>query len=106
MFSIIILQGGAGSALGSFAPMLVVLVIIYFFFIAPQKKQQKKQQEFLASMAKGMEVVTSSGIIGKINKVGDKEVQLQVGEKTFIRFTKGAISREMTEALSAKEESK
>jgi len=53
-----------------------------------------------------MEVVTSSGIIGKINKVGDKEVQLQVGEKTFIRFTKGAISREMTEALSAKEESK
>jgi len=106
MFSNIILQGDIMASLGSLPYMLVVLAIFYFFFIAPQKKQQKKQQEFLASMKKGMEVVTSSGIIGKVNKVEDKEVQLQVSEKTFIRFTKGAVSREMTEALHAKEETK
>lgn len=100
MTNLIILQGGASSAIGGFAPMLIVLVIIYFFFIRPQNKKQKEQQAFLESLTKGKEVVTSSGIIGKISKLDEREVTLQVDQKTFVRMTKGAISKEMTEAFS------
>jgi len=106
MHSLIILQAGGSSILGSFAPMLIVLVIIYFFFIRPQATKQKQQQAFMEGLAKGQEVVTSSGVIGRINKIDDREVQLAVDQKTFIRFTKGAISREMTEAYTAKTETK
>lgn len=106
MINLIILQGGSASALGSFAPMLIVLVIIYFFFLRPQKKRQDEQKTFAESLEKGMEVVTSSGIIGKISKIEEKEIQLQVDTKSFVRVTRGAISKEMTEAFTAKEEKK
>lgn len=106
MTALFILQGGAGGGIASFAPMLIVLVIIYFFFIRPQSKKQKEQNEFMTQLAKGQEVVTSSGIIGRISKVDDKEVTLQIDQKSFVRVTKGAVSREMTEAFSAVEEKK
>lgn len=101
MISLIILQGGAASTIGSFAPMLIVLVIIYFFFIRPQAKKQKEQNSFIDGLKTGQEVVTGSGIIGRINKMNDKEVTLQVSDKAAIRVTKGAISKEMTEAFHA-----
>ena len=44
--------------------------------------------------------MTSSGIIGQITKVDENEIMLQVDPKTFLRFTKGAISKEMTDAFS------
>jgi len=86
--------------------MLIVLVIIYFFFLRPQQKRQTEQKSFAESLEKGMEVVTSSGIIGKVNKIDAKEVTLQVDSKTFIRVTRGAISKEMTEAFVATDEKK
>ncbi len=106
MNNLIILQGGGSSPIASFAPMLIVLVIIYFFFIRPQNKKQKEQVEFQNSLEKGKEVVTTSGIIGKINKIEDKAISLQVDQKTFIRVTKGAISKEMTQSYLATAEEK
>jgi len=51
-------------------------------------------------------VVTTSGIIGKIKKMSDKEVTLQVSEKTFVRMTRGSISNELTAAFQKAGESK
>lgn len=99
MTNLIILQAGATGGLLSFAPMLIVLGIIFFFFIRPQQKRQKEQGVFMEELAKGKEVVTSSGIIGKISKIEDGEVTLQVDQKSFLRVTKGSISKEMTEAF-------
>ena len=90
---------GGGSIIGGLAPMLIVFAILYFFFIRPQVKKQKEQNAFVTEMQKGDEVVTSSGIIGQISKLDDHEVTLQIDSKTFIRFTKGAISKEMTDAF-------
>jgi len=106
MLQLFILQAGGASSIASFAPMLIVLAIIYFFFLRPQQKRQAEQRSFADTLEKGMEVVTSSGIIGKINKLEAKEVTLQVDAKSFIRVTRGAISKEMTEAFAAKEEKK
>ncbi len=81
------------------SPLFMVLffAIIYFFMIRPQMKKQKEQVAFVNDMAKGDEVITSSGIYGRINKIEDNVVTLQVDTKTFIRIAKGAISKEMTE---------
>ena len=78
-------------------PLLVAIPIFYLFFIRPQVKKQKEQQSFSDGLEKGQEVVTSSGIIGRINKIDEHDVTLQLENKTFIKVTKASISSEMTQ---------
>ncbi len=79
---------------------LSIFLIMYFFFLRPQVKKQKAQTSFSSELKKGDEVVTGSGIIGRINKIEGGIVHLQIDQKTFIKVVKGAISREMTEGLT------
>jgi preprotein translocase subunit YajC len=79
-----------------------MFAIFYFFFIRPQMKKQKEQASFQSEMKKGDEVVTLSGIIGKISKIDDAEITLEIDGKTYIRFLKSAISKEMTESFFKK----
>lgn len=94
-----ILQSG-GSALSFVFPALM-LGFFYFFFIRPQIKKQKEQATFSDSLKKGDEVVTTSGIIGNINKLEDNIITLELDSKTHIRVVKGAISKEMTDQYNA-----
>ena len=55
----------------------------------------------MAALEKGDDVVTSSGILGKINKIEDEIITLEVGSKTYIRVTRNAISKEMTDSVYA-----
>ena len=82
-----------------FAPLLMILVVFYFFMIRPQMKRQKEQAAFADSLEKGKEVVTSAGIIAKINKIEGQVVTLEVANNTYIRVTKASISKEMTESF-------
>lgn len=84
-----------------FAPLAMILVVFYFFMIRPQMKRQKEQAAFADSLEKGKEVVTASGMIGKINKIDGQVVFLEVANNTFIRVTKASVSKEMTEAFFA-----
>ena len=84
--------------MGSLWPLLLMFIVVFFFFIRPQAKKQKEQAKFIDALDKGDEVVTTSGIIGRINRIDGSIVTLAVSDKTFIRMTKGSISREMTEA--------
>jgi len=96
--SYIFLQSGGGPSQLIF--MVAFLAIAYFFFLRPQMKKQKEQTKYMDELQKGDEVVTASGILGKINKIEGNIVHLQVDTKTFIRVTRGAISKEMTESLN------
>lgn len=78
-----------------------MFLIIYLFMIRPQSKRQNEQKKFMSALVKGDDVVTSSGILGKINKIEDEIITLEVGNKTYIRVTKNAISKEMTDSLYA-----
>lgn len=92
--------GGAGSAgIMNLIFIALIFVVFYFFMIRPQAKKQKEQRQFSESLEKGEEVVTASGIIGRINKIEGNIVTLEVGTKTYIRVTKNAINKEMTDAL-------
>ena len=103
MFYLTLLQAQTPNLLGSMWPLALMFVVVFFFFIRPQAKKQKEQAKFLESLEKGEEVVTSSGFIGRINKIEGAIITLAVSEKTFIRVTKGSISKEMTEAYRKSE---
>ncbi len=100
---VIFLQaGGAPGAGGGSMGMILMagmVIVFYFFLIRPQAKKQKEQKSFETSLEKGSEVVTASGILGKINKLEDQIITLEIANKVFIRVTKNSISKEMTEGL-------
>ena len=73
-----------------------MLSVVFFFFIRPQAKKQKEQDKFVTELQKGEVVVTSSGIIGKVSKVEDNAISLQLDQKTFISVVPHSISMDMT----------
>ncbi|MGI4859224.1 MAG: preprotein translocase subunit YajC [Janthinobacterium lividum] len=76
----------------SFAPLILMFVVLYFIMIRPQMKRQKDHRNMLAAVAKGDEVVTSGGIVGKVSKVGEAYVGIEIGEGVEITVQKGAIT--------------
>lgn len=82
---------------------ILIFGIMYFFMLRPQIKKQKLQNEFGNQLKKGDQVATTSGIIGRITKIEENIVELQLDGKTFIRVLKSAISKEATDSLPAKQ---
>lgn len=91
-------SAAAGSSSISLIMMALIFGVFYFFMIRPQAKKQKQQDSFVNDISKGDEVVTNSGIIGKINRIDGNEVSLLVDTKTYIRILKTSISKELSEA--------
>ena len=100
------MQASNGNLLTQFGPLLLIVGVFWLFFIRPQSKKAKEQKSFSHEITKGDEVVTASGIIGRINKIEDEIVTLQVDTKTFIRVPRTVISKEMTEAILSGNEKK
>ena len=75
----------------SFLPLVVIFVLFYFMIIRPQMKQAKEQRNMIAALQKGDEVVTSGGIVGKVTKVTDAFVTVEIAANTEITVQKGAI---------------
>jgi preprotein translocase subunit YajC len=94
MLHFILLQATSSNPLLSMLFPFLILIVFYFFLIRPQIKRQKDQQKFVDSLKEGMEVVTNSGIIGKVTKIDGNVVRLMVDEKTFIRVVKQSITAE------------
>jgi len=90
------------SPLGGILPMVLMLGVIVVFMVLPQRKKAKQQNTFLEGLSKGDQVVTASGILGTIDKLDGAIVTLNIGNKTYIRCTKNAISKELTDAIYAK----
>ncbi len=84
--------GGAESSLMSFLPLILMFAVLYFIMIRPQMKRQKEHRNMLAAMAKGDEVVTSGGMVGKVTKVGEAYVGVEIAEGTEITVQKSAVT--------------
>lgn len=76
-----------------------MILIFWLFLIRPQAKKQREQKTFMESLGQNDQVVTASGILGRISKIEDDIVTLEVASKSYIRVTKNAISKEMTDAI-------
>ena len=72
-------------------PMILMFVVLWFFMIRPQMKKAKEHKALVAALAKGDEVVTGGGLVGKIAKVGENYVTLEIAEGTEVVVQKPAI---------------
>lgn len=75
----------------SFLPLIVIFVLFWFMLIRPQMKQAKEQRKMMAALQKGDEVTAAGGIVGKISKVDDAFVSLEIAPEVIITVQKHAI---------------
>lgn len=78
-------------SLGSMLPLLLMFVVLYFVMIRPQMKRQKEHKAMIEALAKGDEVVTGGGLLGKVSKLGDSYVTLEVATGVELQVQRGAI---------------
>ncbi len=97
-----LLQAGGDAGMINLIFMAAIMLVAYFFLIRPQAKRAREQRSFVEELEKGMDVVTAGGIHGKISKVDETTVTLEVYNKTYLTVEKATINMEMTTA-SAKE---
>ena len=89
--------GNAGlmGSLTTFMPLVLMFVVMYFLMIRPQQKKAKEQRQMMDALAKGDEVVTAAGILGRVTKVADIYVTLEVATNTEIIVQKHAITTQL-----------
>lgn len=76
----------------SVLPFVLIFVIMYFLIIRPQRQQLKKRQEMLAAVRRGDTVVTGGGLIGKVTKVDESEVEIDLGGGTKVTALRSTLS--------------
>ena len=82
----------SGSGFAQFIPLILIFVIFYFFLIRPQQKKSKEHKQMVASLKRGDEVVTSGGIVGKIERVlGDDKVDILISENVTVQVVQSTI---------------
>ncbi len=82
---------GPGGGLASFIPLILIFVAMYFLLIRPQQKKMKLHQEMVAALAKGDEVTTNGGILGKIVSLDDSFVTVEIAQNVSIKLQRSAI---------------
>ena len=83
---------GAGGGLMGLLPIILMFVVLYFLMIRPQMKRQKEQKAMIEAIGKGDEIVSAGGLVGKVTKVGDAYVTLEVADGTEVVMQKAAIT--------------
>jgi preprotein translocase subunit YajC len=86
--------GAAADPTGGFMqllPMILMFVVLWFLMIRPQMKKAKEHKALLSGLAKGDEVVTQGGIVGKVTKVGENYVSVEIAEGTEVVVQKPSI---------------
>ena len=83
-----------GKAIGQFIPLILIFVIFYFLLIRPQQKRIKEHKAMVEALARGDNVVTAGGIVGKVARIidGDK-AEIQISDNVTIQDIKSTISQ-------------
>ena len=74
-------------------PLVLVFVIFWFLMIRPQQRRMKEHQAQIAAVKKGDRVVTGGGLIGKVTKVGDSEVEVELGSNMRVMAVKSTLTQ-------------
>jgi preprotein translocase subunit YajC len=80
------------SLLVQFAPLLFIFVIFYFLLIRPQTRRVKEHRDMIGAVKRNDTAVTSGGLIGKVTKVDEAEVELEIAQGTRVRVVKTMLS--------------
>ncbi|MNS73003.1 preprotein translocase subunit YajC [compost metagenome] len=84
--------GGQPSAFEMFVPFIFIFVIFYFLIIRPQGKRQKEHQKFLTELKRGDEVVTASGILGRIDGITDQFITLEIADGVKVKMLRNQVA--------------
>jgi preprotein translocase subunit YajC len=82
--------GDTGGLLG-FLPIIIMFALLYFLMIRPQMKRAKESKAMIEALQKGDEVVTAGGVVGRITKLGDQYVTLEIAPNTEIVVQRSAV---------------
>lgn len=96
-----ILQGAGGGGYEQLVFFGAILVVFYLFMIRPQIQKQKSQRTFAENIKKGDEIVTNSGIVGKVNKIEGQFMTIE-SSKSFLKVLTTSVSKELTDSISDK----
>lgn len=95
--------GGGGDLVTSFIPLILIFVIFYFFLIRPQQKKAKEHKAMVEALRRGDQVLTQSGIIGKVTRVkeGEEEVEVEIAPNVKVRLLRSAVASVMSKGEPA-----
>lgn len=83
--------GGMTSTLMSMLPLILMFVVLYFVMIRPQMKKQKEHRAMIEALTKGDEVVTAGGFLGKVSKLGDAYVSVELASGVEVQMQRSAV---------------
>ena len=85
-------MSGSGSGFAQFIPLILIFVIFYFFLIRPQQKRAKAHKAMVAALKRGDEVITSGGIVGKVERIlGEDKLDLLISENVTVQVVQSTI---------------
>ena len=93
----------SGSGFAQFIPLILIFVIFYFFLIRPQQKKLKEHKAMVASLKRGDEVITSGGIVGKVERIlGNDKIDISISENVNVTVVQSTIQSLTTKSDAKK----
>jgi preprotein translocase subunit YajC len=87
--------GGGDAGLIGFLPIILMFVLLYFLMIRPQMKRAKESKAMIEALQKGDEVVTAGGMVGRISKMGEQYLALEIATNTEITVQKASVQMQL-----------
>ena len=84
--------GGGGDFFIQILPFLLIFVIMYFLIIRPQQRRLKEHREMVSALRRGDTVVTAGGMIGKVTKVDENEIQVELAPDIRVKVVRSTVS--------------
>ena len=94
-------QGQQPSILEAVFPFIIMFVILYFMLLRPQMKKQKEHQGFVTGLKRGDEVITQSGILGKIEGLTEQFVTLEIADGVRIKMLRAQVAGSAQQVIKA-----
>ncbi|MBS0509478.1 MAG: preprotein translocase subunit YajC [Proteobacteria bacterium] len=86
-------EGGLMGSLTGMLPLVLMFVVLYFIMIRPQMKRQKEHRAMIDALAKGDEVATAGGLLGKVTSLGEGYVQLEIASGVQVQVQRSAVTQ-------------
>ena len=93
----------SGSGFAQFVPLILIFVIFYFFLIRPQQKKIKDHKNMVSALKRGDDIITSGGIVGRIEKVNDDDkIDLIIADNVTVKVIKSTVQSLLTNTNTKK----
>ncbi len=86
-------EGGLMGSLTGMLPLVLMFVVLYFIMIRPQMKRQKEHKAMIEALAKGDEVATAGGLLGRVTRMGEGTLHLEIASGVEVQVQRSAVTQ-------------